>query len=260
IHIDSLIAAAQKLDGQQRKEVGDILTKHYRAMIFKENAEVLSPDYDGWTKNYINPVNKIVAIDELCGKPNVWKLLDNGPKGKQQWLFTSFEPAEKRQPKDKNRFRPVTFPDPLKDWFSVDYDTSDWQSVSFDVGAQAPRSYRNKPAWKHNPSKQTGEVLLMRKTFELKDVDYDLLRLVVYSRQGFEIYINGQKVVSQKGRSKTWNPRFAYTDKNNKLRASLRPGTNVLTAMSFLQYFRGKEGDIEVYVEGLRKLPKPNQN
>jgi hypothetical protein len=36
----------------------------------------------------------------------------------------------------------------------------------------------------------------------------------------------------------------------------LKKGPNVLAATSFLQYFRGKEGAIEVYLEGLKEIPK----
>jgi hypothetical protein len=257
IQIDALIDAAQKLEPAQRKQVGEILTTHYRSSIFEENAEVLSPDYDGWVKSYIQPLNKILAIDELNGHPS-WELLDNNAQGKQDWLVTSFEPSEKRDPKDKNRYRPVTLPERLEGWFSPEHDTGNWKSYTCVVGTTAPFSHRNKPAWQATQPENAGEVIFMQKTFQLEDLDYKLLRLVAYTRQGYDIYINGQKVVSTKGRSKNWNPRITYEEKNNKLRESLKPGTNVLTAKSFLQYFRGKEGDIEVYLEGLREMPKPN--
>lgn len=255
-HIDSLISAARKLEKDQAKEVGKTLTKHYRSTIFEENAEVLSPGYDGWVKSYIRPLNKILAIDELAGKPS-WELLDNKAENKQEWLVTSYAPPEKLDLKQKNRSRPVTLPAPLENWYKPDFEPVGWKSHRFTVGDTAPTSYRDKPAWKFTQPHEAGEVLFMRKTFELEDVDYELFRLVAFTRQGFEIYINGEKVVEEKGRSKTWNPRISYADKNNKIRESLRPGTNVLTAKSFLQYFRGKEGDIEVYLEGLREMPKP---
>ncbi|HSP43747.1 MAG TPA: hypothetical protein VLO11_12805, partial [Luteolibacter sp.] len=73
--------------------------------------------------------------------------------------------------------------------------------------------------------------------------------------QGYRIYLNGELVVENKGRSKTWQPQYHYLD--DKARQHLKPGTNVLSATSFMQYFRGKEGDIEVYLEGLDKLPSP---
>lgn len=40
------------------------------------------------------------------------------------------------------------------------------------------------------------------------------------------------------------------------LKQLLEKGTNVIAATSFLQYFRGKEGNIEVCVEVLEELPE----
>jgi hypothetical protein len=36
----------------------------------------------------------------------------------------------------------------------------------------------------------------------------------------------------------------------------LKKGTNVISAVSLMQYFRGKEGDIYLTMEGLKELPK----
>ena len=99
-----------------------------------------------------------------------------------------------------------------------------------------------------------GEVLLMRKAVELNDLDYAKLRLVAFTRQGYRIYLNGNLVFENKGRSKTWAPRVTYFD--DKMKKHLKKGTNVLAATSFMQYFRGKVGNIEVYMEGLKKYPK----
>ncbi len=64
-------------------------------------------------------------------------------------------------------------------------------------------------------------------------------------------------ITESKGRSKGWSPRIEYGDANSKLRKALKPGANVIAATSFRQYFRGPEGDLEVYLEGLNSLPKP---
>ncbi len=51
---------------------------------------------------------------------------------------------------------------------------------------------------------------------------------------------------------------MTYPNKRGELRKVLKKGTNVLTATSFLQYFKGKDGDLEVYLEGIKELPKAN--
>ena len=49
---------------------------------------------------------------------------------------------------------------------------------------------------------------------------------------------------------------MTYSAPGGKIHKALKKGTNVLAATSYLQYFKGKEGDIEVYLEGLKELPK----
>ena len=50
----------------------------------------------------------------------------------------------------------------------------------------------------------------MRKVVELDDLDFARMRLMVYSRQGYRIYINGNLVRENKGRSKTWRAQEFY--------------------------------------------------
>ena len=93
----------------------------------------------------------------------------------------------------------------------------------------------------------------MRKTFELERTDYAMLRMVVYTRQGYRIYLNGKLVSESEARSKNWQPKYIYFDKN--MHNQLKTGRNVLAATSFMQYFKGKEGDIEVYIEAIDEIP-----
>ena len=84
-------------------------------------------------------------------------------------------------------------------------------------------------------------------------LDQALLRLAIFSRQGYRVYVNGSLVVEQSGRSKSWRPRMTYAKPGDKLYQALKPGSNLIAVTSFLQYFRGKEGDLEVYLEEKRK-------
>ena len=259
LHIDALIKAAQHLEPAARKKVGATLTGHYRPSIYQENAEVLNPSYTGHTKAFLTPLNTIINIDQLTGISNGWQLVTPTKNGKQQWQFTSFDPKEKLAEEEYTRYRKVTFPDALNNWYSPDYQPSPdvWTTITADIGKSAPTPYRNQAVWRTNP-KQGGEVTVLRKTFEVDDLDYAMLRLVTYSRQGYRIYLNGQLITETKGRSKNWWPRMYYPSKRGDLRKALKKGTNVLAATSFLQYFKGKDGDLEVYLEGLKELPKTN--
>lgn len=256
-HIDTLIAAAQKLDAPARKQVGDILTRHFRSTIYQENAEVLSPGYKGNVKNLITPLNTILQIDQLRDPSSGWKLLD--PKSEATWQVATFDVPEKPDHDKMDRYRPVTLPAHFENWFAPDHTakTEDWTTVSAPITATAPAEHRNQPFWKTHP-KQNGEVILLRKTIHIDDLDQALFRLVAYTRQGYRIYINGELIAENKGRTKNWLPRIEYGDSASKLRKALKPGANVIAATSFRQYFKGPEGDLEVYLEGLKQVPKPD--
>jgi hypothetical protein len=256
-HIDTLIAAAAKLDAPARKQVGDILTRHFRSSIYQENAEALSPGYKGGVNQLITPLNTILHIDRLSDPSAGWKLPD--PKSESSWQIATFDPAEKLEPEVMERSRAVTLPKHFENWFASDYTAQPeyWTTISASIDKSAPIEHRNQPFWKSNP-KQNGEVILMRKTIQLNDLDQALFRLVAYTRQGYRIYINGELVSESKGRTKNWLPRIEYGDATSKLRKALKPGANVIAATSFRQYFKGPEGDLEVYLEALKDLPKPN--
>jgi len=256
-HIEKLIAAATKLDEPARKQVGEFLTRHFRSSVYQENAEVLSPSYKGEVKTYIIPLNTILQIDTLRDPSAGWKLLD--AKSEATWQVATFDPAEKLDPEVMERFRPVALPKPFENWFAPDFIAApeQWTAVSATHSTAAPVEYRNQPFWKSNP-KQNGEVILMRKTVQIDDLDQALFRLVAFTRQAYRIYINGQLVYETNTRSKNWFPRIEYGDARSKLRKALKPGSNVIAATSFRQYFKGPDGDIEVYLEGLKSLPAAN--
>ena len=50
------------------------------------------------------------------------------------------------------------------------------------------RTIANNSAW------GTGEFLLMRTNFEVKDLDHDCYRISILANQGYHIYLNGQKI------------------------------------------------------------------
>ncbi len=255
-HIDDLIAAAAKLDAPARKQVGDILTRHFRSSVFQENAEVLAAGYKGGVNQIITPLNTVLQIDRLANPDAGWKLLD--PKSESTWQIATFDPVEKLEPEVMERSRAVTLPKEFENWFAPDFTTTQdrWTNITTPLSPRAPEEHRNQPFWKSH-SNQNGEVILLRKTIHIDDLDQALFRLVAYTRQGYRIYVNGQLVAENKGRTKNWLPRIDYGDAKGKLRKALKPGPNVIAATSFRQYFKGPEGDLEVYLEGLKELPKP---
>jgi Family of unknown function (DUF6288) len=256
--METLIQSAQGLEGEKRKEAGAILTKHYRSAIVAGNREFLDPAYTGPPANRVDAVNRILQIDELAGVAEGWKFLDASSDGSHHWYRQSFEPAEKLDSSDPDRYREVSLPKEFEGWNQPGFKPAakGWEKVTKKLGTKAPAGYVKTPEWDEAGIKNAGEVIFLHKTFEIDDPEQAMLRLIAFSRQGYRIYLNGHLVAENKGRSKTWQAHVIYADSTNKIAEHLKKGTNVIAATSFLQYFRGKEGAIEVYVEGLKKLPE----
>jgi hypothetical protein len=242
LQIDSLIEAADKLDEAGQRELGAMLVKHYRPAVVGDNPAMLKAQMQAGNKSAIATMNKLLQIDRMAGVPGGWQLL--GGREQVRWV-TSFEPATRPPDSEMNRYRPVELPERLKGWFKPDYAAEGWTLERTTVGDLAPKAFQSPAHW----AKDAGEVIFMRKTIELPAADYVLYRAHVFTKQGYDLYLNGQKIAGDKSRSKTWMARTHYLDK------PLPAGTNVVAAMSFLEYFRGKTGNIEVYVEGLKDFP-----
>jgi hypothetical protein len=252
--IDLLIAAGQGLDPAGKKQVGEILLKNYRPSVIGDDPATLLADMK--SGKAIAPMNKLLAIDSMAGVAGGWQLLGNNASGEQEWWFTSFDPKEKPQDGEENRYRKIELPDTLANWYAPDYDPArnGWQ---MDKGktfeGSAPEFYNQPQSWLKNHLPNAGEVVFVRKTFELDDIDQAMFRVTVYARQGYDVYLNGHRIGGNAGRSKSWAARQHYLD--DEMRKHLKPGKNVIAATSFLQYFRGKVGGVHVYVEALKAFP-----
>jgi len=252
--IEMLIAAADHLDAAGRQQLGTLLAEHYRPAVVGDDAAALRELMA--SGKAVDQLNKLVKIDALAGRPSGWRVFGRDEGGRQQWWHTSFDPADRPADSEQNRYREVAVPDRLADWYRPDYRPGrhGWLSEDGLVAPATPDAYdASLKAWWDRHLRDAGEVVFIRKTFELDDLDDALFRLTVYARQGYDVYLNGQLVASERGRSKTWQARRRTFDA--KMREHLKVGTNVIAVRSFLQYFRGKDGGVDVFVEGLRELP-----
>lgn len=256
LQIDALIRAADKLDEQQQQKLGKILVEHYRPLIIGEDPAELKAQMEAESRHAVRAMNKLIQIDRMAGEPGGWKLLGNNEQGMQEWYHNSFEPAEKLPEDEYNRYRKVELPERMKGWFKPEYKTAEhgWIHQTADIGDTAPNFYRFPENWVDRYLKNAGEAVFTRKTFDMEDLDFARMRLVAFARQGYRVYLNGELLLENKGRTKNWSPRITYFDE--RMKQLLKKGTNVIAATSFLQYFRGKEGNIEVYVEALEELPE----
>lgn len=136
------------------------------------------------------------TIDKDWKWENYWKPLGKPLPEERIWRFTAIHPSEQKdtlQAYTDRRFRDITLPAGLENWFMPEFDDSQWSQGKAPIG---------KGVWKHSgitldtfPSQWgDGEFLLMRTTFEVEDLDFESYRIANLARQGFHVYLNGEKI------------------------------------------------------------------
>ena len=187
---------------------------------------------------------------------NYWKPIGKPLPEERIWRFVTIDPTEKKDKMEKydgRRFRDITPPSGMEKWYMPDFDDSQWTEGKAPIG---------KGVWKHSgitldkfPSKWgEGEFLLMRTTFEVEDLNCDSYRIAILARQGFHIYLNGQKIHTY-----IWwqdSPRYGSIVLKNEQIKYLKKGKNVLAAYANDQYdLKSPEhyAAMDLRVEGITK-------
>ena len=187
---------------------------------------------------------------------NYWKPIGKPLPEERIWRFVTIDPTEKKDKMEKydgRRFRDITPPAGMENWFMPDFDDSKWAEGKAPIG---------KGVWKHSgitldkyPSKWgEGEFLLMRTTFEVEDLNCDSYRIAILARQGFHVYLNGQKIHTY-----IWwqdSPRYGSIVLKNEQIKYLKKGKNVLAAYANDQYdLKSPEhyAAIDLRIEGITK-------
>ncbi|MFY7876512.1 MAG: sialate O-acetylesterase, partial [Pirellula sp.] len=127
---------------------------------------------------------------------NYWKPIGKPLPEERTWRFTTIDPAQNKdkiEKYDSRRFRDIALPAGTENWYMPEFDDSKWTAGKAPIG---------KGTWKHSgihlnkfPSAWgTGEFLLMRTTFDVEELNYHSYRISILARQGFHVYLNGQKI------------------------------------------------------------------
>ena len=165
-----------------------------------------------------------------------WKPVGKPLPEERIWRFASVDATEKKdklKKYDARRFRDVTLPAGIENWHLPQFDDSKWAEGKAPIG---------KGSWKHSgitlknfPSTWgEGEFLLMRTTFEVEDTHYDSYRIAVLARQGFHVYLNGQKIHTY-----IWwqdKPQYSSIVLEKEMIKHLKKGKNVLAVYANDQY------------------------
>ena len=216
---DGLLAVLKKLKGPARQELEKVLYDQYRPELSKRLKAGKGDD--------IRTIDALLGILELRDADAGWKVVGTPTQQERVWRYTSFDPVEEKDQLPKRegrRYRHVTLPSGMEDWFKPGFDDSKWLSGKAPIGKgghpRAPKSLVHGSPWGE------GEILMARTTFEVDAADHDLYRLRTLCIQGFDVYLNGRKIQSYSwwadpGDNRKWpmGPKEA---------ALLKKGTNTL--------------------------------
>ena len=182
--------------------------------------------------NDIVSVAKTLKTDGMINRDRkwdgYWKPVGKPLPEERIWRFASVDATEKKdklKKYDARRFRDVTLPAGIENWHLPQFDDSNWAEGKAPIG---------KGSWKHSgitlknfPSTWgEGEFLLMRTTFEVEDTHCESYRLAILARQGFHVYLNGQKIHTY-----IWwqdKPQYSSVVLEKEMIKHLKKGSNVL--------------------------------
>ena len=190
---------------------------------------------------------------------NYWKPIGKPLPEERTWRFMTIDPTQKKdklERYDNRRFRDIALPAGAENWYMPDFDDSQWTAGKAPIG---------KGTWKHSGIKVdkfpsawgTGEFLLMRTTFDVEELNYDSYRISILARQGFHVYLNGQKIHTY-----IWwadNPRYRSIVLEEEQIQYLKKGTNVLAVYANDQYDLNSPehyGAIDAQIEGITKADR----
>jgi len=183
-----------------------------------------------------------------------WQVVGDPSQAERVWRYTSVDPTaekDRREAKEKKRFRDIALPAELNDWYQPEFDDSKWHSGQAPIG-KGTWTFRDAPLVKSKSEWGAGEFLLMRTTFTVEDLNYDAYRLAAFSRQGYHVYLNGQKLQTY-----IWwkdQPHYMVWEIAGNKAKCLRKGENVLAVYANCEYQR-KTGEafgaVDMVIEGI---------
>ena len=214
------------------------------------------PKQDAYN-NIVNMAHKLKedgTLDREWKWENYWKPVGKPLPEERTWRFITIDPIEKKdklEEYDDRRFRDITLPAGMENWYMPDFDDSKWTEGKAPIG---------KGVWKHSgitldkfPSKWgDGEFLLMRTTFEVEDLNFESYRIAILARQGFKVYLNGNEIHNY-----IWwmdNPYYRSIVLGKEEIKYLKKGKNVLAVYANDQYAHNSPehyAALDVRIEGI---------
>jgi hypothetical protein len=224
---------------------------------FWDHAIAAAEPKQGEYNNIVGTAHTLKAdgtLDTEWKWENYWKPVGKPLPEERIWRFATVDATEKKDQMEKydaRRFRDITLPAGMENWHMPDFDDSKWASGKAPVG---------KGVWDHSGIKLdkyasrwgAGEFLLMRTTFEVEDLNFDSYRIAVLARQGYHIYLNGQKIHTY-----IWwadKPQYGSIVLTEEQIKHLKKGKNVLAVYANDQYEENSPehyAAMDVRIEGI---------
>jgi hypothetical protein len=168
------------------------------------------------------------------------------------WSYFSFDPPEKQELGKSNRYREVTFPQGMENWFTPGFDPvkAGWKSGPAPFGQMGGKLDRlsprcNEPLCGCSEIPATlweKEVLLMRQTFDIPPVkEGHAYRLILggagcdRTGEGFAIYVNG-KLLTQSPGGFFRNSGIRGAQLYNDILPEFKGGKVTIAVINFLRY------------------------
>jgi len=209
--------------------------------------------------NTAHALKKDGSFDKDRKWENYWKPLGKPLPEERILRFVTIDPAEKKdklEQYDDRRFRDITLPAGMENWYMPDFDDRKWTSGKAPVG---------KGVWDDSgikldkfPSKWgAGEFILMRTSFEVDDLTCESYRIAILARQGFKVYLNGNEIHTY-----IWwmdNPYYRTIVLEKEQIKYLKKGKNVLAAYANDQY--GPDAPehyaaLDLWIEGITRADR----
>ncbi len=245
-----LYATLDAVSPADRTKLVDLLYNNYRVELMKRLRTTAGGKEEERREALIDTILDLLHLKQPGAG---WQALGVAPPAERTWRYMSFNPQadDVLHPREKKRFRDVTLPKRLAKWYQPGFDDSAWRTGRAPIGIgnctdRNGTSFANRSAWGN------GEFLVMRTTFKLNDLDWDYVRISVLSRQGYHIYLNGQKIQTY-----IWwknAPHYRKIALGAQHIRHLKKGVNTLGVYGNVEYQKGETlGQIDVFLEGLKE-------